>query len=227
MLGKFLLFGLLWSIFGNPILAFLAMIVILYIIDRRFIGLSPSLVKPLRRMGRIRKLRQQLDMNPNDLSSKLELSKLLIEKKSFRNARELLEPLREREAVEQSAEYWDDLGTCLLRTGESEAGEAAIRQALSINPRVKYGQPYLRLAAMNSIRDTAKALEDLEAFQQIHTSSCEGYYRLAQLNKRMGRKAEAKRALEESARLYRMLPRYKRREERRWALLSYLGRLMG
>lgn len=227
MLGKFLLFGLLWSIFGNPFLAFIALIVILYIIDRRFIGLSPSLVKPLRRMGRIRKLRHQLGMNPNDLTSKLELAKLLIEKKSFRSARELLEPLQDRESVEQSAEYWDDLGTCLLRTGELEAGEAAIRRALAINPRVKYGQPYLRLAAMNSTRDTKKALADIEAFQQIHTSSCEGYYRLAKLNNLMGRKAEAKRALEESTKLYRMLPRYKRREERRWALLSYLSRLMG
>lgn len=227
MLGKFLLFGLLWSIFGNPILAFIALIVILYIIDRRFIGLSPSLVKPLRRMGRIRKLRHQLDMNPNDLTSKLDLAKLLIEKKSFRAARELLEPLRDRESVEQSAEYWDDLGTSLLRTGELEAGEAAIRRALSINPRVKYGQPYLRLAAMNSTRDTVQALQDIEDFQQIHTSSCEGYYRLAQLNKLMGRKAEAKRALEESTKLYRMLPRYKRREERRWALLSFWSRLTG
>jgi tetratricopeptide (TPR) repeat protein len=227
MLGKFLLFGLLWSILGNPFLAFIVLIIILYMLDRRFIGLSPSLVKPLRRMGRIRKLRHQLDMNPNDLTSKLELAKLLIEKKSFRSARELLEPLQDRESVEQSAEYWDDLGTCLLRTGELEAGEAAIRRALTINPRVKYGQPYLRLAAMNSMRDMSKAIEDIEAFQQIHTSSCEGYYRLAKLNKRMGRKAEAKRALEESTRLYRILPRYKRREERRWALLSYWSRLIG
>jgi uncharacterized membrane protein len=86
MLGKFLLFGLLWSILGNPFLAFIVLIIILYMLDRRFIGLSPSLVKPLRRMGRIRKLRHQLDMNPNDLTSKLELAKLLIEKKSFRSA---------------------------------------------------------------------------------------------------------------------------------------------
>ncbi|EFM08870.1 TPR repeat-containing protein [Paenibacillus curdlanolyticus YK9] len=224
MIGKFLLFGLLLSIFGNPILAIIAFVVILYIIDRRFVGLSPSLVKPIRRIGRIRKLRQLLDMNPNDLSAKLELAKLLIDKRSYRQARELLEPLQERESVEQSAEYWDDLGTSLLHTGEPEAGEAAIRKALSINPRVKYGQPYLRLAAKIGKQDAGKALDDLEAFQQIQTSSCEGYYRLAKLNQLLGRKAEAKQALNDSLRLYRQLPRYKKRQERRWALLSLFAR---
>ncbi|MWC28602.1 tetratricopeptide repeat protein [Paenibacillus sp. MMS18-CY102] len=225
MIGKFLLFGLLLSIFGNPVLAIIAFVVILYIIDRRFVGLSPSLVKPIRRLGRIRKLKQLLDMNPNDLSAKLELAKLLIDKRSFRQARDLLEPLQDRESIEQSAEYWDDLGTSMLHTGEAGAGEAAIRKALSINPRVKYGQPYLRLAALIGKHDASKALADLEAFQQIQTSSCEGYYRLAKLNQLLGRKAEAKQALNESLRLYRQLPRYKKRQERRWALLSLFGRV--
>jgi len=224
MIGKFLLFGLLLSIFGNPVIAIIVLIAILYLLDRRFVGLSPSLVKPIRRLGRIRRLRQELDMNPNDLTAKLELAKLLIEKRSFRQARELLEPLREREAVEQSAEYWDDLGTALLRTGDLEAGEAAVRRALEINPRVKYGQPYVRLAAIVGARDLPKALRDMESFQQIQTSSCEGYYRLAKLNVLLGRKDEAKRALDEAIRLYRMLPKYKKRQERRWMLLSFFAR---
>lgn len=224
MLGKFLLFGLLWSILGNPFLAIIVLLIILYALDRRFVGITPSFVKPLRRLGRIRRLRHQLDLNPNDLSAKLELAKLLIEKRSFRQARELLEPLQERESIQDSAEYWDDLGTSLLRTGELARGETAVRRALAINPRVKYGQPYLRLAAAIGSNDTAKALEDLASFQLIHTSSCEGYYRLAKLNMSLGRKDDAKQALNESIRIYRMLPRYKRREERRWAWLSYFSR---
>ncbi|OUM93838.1 MAG: hypothetical protein A9Z00_02670 [Thermobacillus sp. ZCTH02-B1] len=221
-MGKFILFGLLWYLLGNPFVAIIVLIVMLYILDRRFIGLSPSVVKPFRRARRIGQLRQQLALNPNDMSARMELAHLLLERKSYHEARKLLEPAAETMA--HSAEYWDNLGTALLHTGSRAEGESMIRRALSINPRVKYGQPYLRLAAAN--RDQPeKALKLLEELRAIHTSSCEAYYRMGRIYQALGRREEARRAFDEAAEIYRTLPRYKRREERPWAIRSRLARL--
>lgn len=217
-MGKFLLFPLLWWIFGNPFIAILVLLVLLYALDRRFVGLSPSLLAPLKRRARIRRLRQELVLNPSNVSGKQELARVLLEKRGYAEARQLLEPL---EAVlDGSAEYWDDLGTAYLRTGEEAKGEQAILRGLAINPRVKYGQPYLRLAAMHAKRSPDQAIAYLQAFRELHSSSCEAYYLLGQTYRLMGRQAEAKQAFAEALAIYNVLPKYKKRHERKWAIRS-------
>ena len=223
-MGKFLIFSLLWWIVGNPFIAILILLVVLYLLDRRFLGLSPSLTKPLRRRSRIAKLRQQLLLNPNDIAAKHELARALLERKSYRDARSTLESMGD--VMTDSAEYWDDLGTALLYSGEAERGAEAIEQALSINPRVKYGQPYLRLAKLHGDQGRSQeAIRYLEAFRDIHSSSSEAYYKLGLLYLGLERKAEAKQAFDEAVLIYQSLPRYKKRQERRWALLSKLRKL--
>ncbi|WP_219838371.1 lipopolysaccharide assembly protein LapB [Paenibacillus sp. R14(2021)] len=220
---KVLLFGLLWWLTGSPILAVIVLIVIFYALERRFIGLTPSIVRPIRRLRTIGRLRQQIRMNPNDIPAKHELARLLIERKHDKEAKGWLMPLQD--ALENSAEFWDDLGTSLMHLGEMEAAEAAIGNALSINPRVKYGTPYLRLAAIYAKKDPQKAVGHLQAFRAIHSSSIEAYYKLAGLYELLGQKEEARRSLAECKEIYRALPRYKRRQERKWAILALLRRM--
>ena len=222
MMSKFLLFGLLFWLFGNPFVAIIVLIVILYMLDRRFVGLSPSIVRPLKRRSRIKKLEQQLRLNPSDVSSKMELARLQLERKAYGRALATLESIGS--VMEHSAEYWDDLGTALLYTGEKERGEQAMLRALDINPRVKYGEPYLRLAAANR-SNAGQALAYLDALRGIHSSSCEAYYRMGTIYKGLGNKEQARRAYEEAGAVYASLPRYKRRQERGWALRSWAARL--
>ncbi|QHT62528.1 tetratricopeptide repeat protein [Paenibacillus lycopersici] len=219
-MGKVLIFGLLWWLTGSPILAAIVLLIILYMLERRYVGLTPSVVKPLRRFGAIKRLRQQIAMNPNDLPAKHELARLLIERKRYAEAKSWLMPLQD--ALENSAEFWDDLGACLHHLGETEAAEAATGNALSINPRVKYGTPYLRLAAIYAKKEPQKAIGYLQSFRGIHSSSIEAYYRLAGLYALLGQHDEAKRMLAECGTIYRSLPRYKKRQERKWALLAWL-----
>lgn len=224
-MAKILLFALLWRILGNPFLALLVVVILLYILDRRFVGLTPSIVKPFRRQSRMSALRRQLAVNGSDFGARHELARLWMERRKYGRARELLGAMKDSHAAEDSAEFWDDYGSCLLYTGSPAEGEAAIRRALSINPHVKYGQPYLRLAAWHADKggsDSAKALQDLEAFGAIQSSSSEGYYRLAQIKARLGSREEAREALDDALRIYRELPRYKKREERKWAVRSRL-----
>ncbi len=221
-MSKLLAFGLLFWLIGNPFVAIIVLILILYVLDRRFVGLSPSIVKPLKRRSRIKKLEQLLRLNPSDVSSKMELARLQLERKTYARARQVLESIGD--SMEHSAEYWDDLGTALLFTGDKERGEQAMLRALAINPRVKYGEPYLRLAAANR-SDGEQALSYLKALRDIHSSSCEAYYRMGVIYKELGNKAEAKRAFEEAAAIYASLPRYKKRQERSWALRSWAAKL--
>lgn len=219
-MGKILGFVLLWRLLGNPFLAILVLLVIVYLLDRRFVGILPSVTKPFKRMGQISKLRPQIGMNPSDVSSKHELARLLIERKKDGEALKLLESIQSQS--EDSAEFWDDLGTVYLRQGKIAEGEASILRALELNPRVKYGQPYLRLADVYKNSDRDKAMDYVRRFQEIHSSSCEGYYLLGMMYKSLDRKEEAKEAFQEAIDIYRSLPKYKKRQERKWAVLSMI-----
>lgn len=211
----FLFLWLSWLL-GNPIVAIIVLLILLYVLDRRFVGLSPSLWKPLKRRSRISKLRQRIEASPSDVSAKQELARLLIEAKKPKDAQRVLEPLRN--VLADSAEFWDDLGTTYLMTGNAGEGEPLVLRALELNPKVKYGAPYLRLAAVHSKQNPEKALSYLNAFQEIHSSSCEAYDRLSFIFREMGRTEDAKRAAQEGIRLYRALPKYRKRSERKWAV---------
>lgn len=216
---KFLLFGLLWQIIGNPFLAILILLIILYVLDRRFVGVFPSFMKPLKRMRNISRLKQQLALNPNEVSSKLELARLLIERKRYNEAHALL--LELERPYEQSAEYWEAMGTTEMHLGKVPEGERHILHALEINPRVKYGQPYLNLATAFKDTDRDKALRYVHQFQEIHSSSSEAFYLLGTVYRSLGRNEDAKQAYDQSLNVYRSLPKYKKRQERRWAVRSW------
>ncbi|MUG66242.1 tetratricopeptide repeat protein [Paenibacillus campinasensis] len=218
-MGKFIGLVILWQILGNPIAAILVLLVILYLLDRRFIGLSPSITRPIKRLRNISNLRKVIAASPSDVSSRHELARLLLERKKYGEALQLLESIKD--SSEESAEYWDDLGTARLFTGDIPNGEQDILRGLSLNSRVKYGRPYLRLAEAYRTRDKDKALHYLEQFHDIHSSSSEAYYLLGSMYRTLGREDDAKKSFKESLQIYRALPKYKRRQERRWALKSY------
>ncbi|MFC5468651.1 tetratricopeptide repeat protein [Cohnella suwonensis] len=222
-MSKILLFvGLTWLL-GNPFLAIIVILVLLYVAERRLIGLSPSFVKPFRRRGAISKWRRQLSLSPHDVSAKSELARLLIESKRFGEAREILIGIQDK--MEHSAEFWSDLGTCELALGHWREGEEGMNRALAISPRVKYGQPYLRLAEAIAKRDPSGAIAYLERFKEVNSSSCEAFYRLGAAYDAMGDRQQAATAYAECRRLYRSLPKYMKRHERKWAIRGWLRTL--
>ncbi|MFD2611722.1 tetratricopeptide repeat protein [Paenibacillus gansuensis] len=222
-MSKFLLFSLLWYVLGNPFLAILAMLAIVYVLDRQFVGVFPSLTKPFKRIRNISRLKQQIAMSPSDTSSKYELARLLMERKKYREAGRILNDLVR--PLDGSADFWIDLGTVKLQEQATEEGESMIRKGLEINPRAKYGQPYLILAEHYGNRDESKALSYLDRFREIHSSSCEAYYRMGDLLSRLGSKKEAREALDESFAVYRALPKYKKKTERKWVVKSFFKKL--
>ncbi|MGZ7440538.1 tetratricopeptide repeat protein [Paenibacillus sp. TH7-28] len=221
-MSKFILFFALTWLTGNPIIAIVILLLIVYFLDRQFIGIFPSITKPFKRSRSISRLRQQLVLSPFDVSSKRELARLLLERKRYREAWDLLEDVKP--SSETSAEFWSDLGAALLGLGRLEEGEEQMLRALSLNDRVKYGQPYLLLASAFRDKDPQKALDYAAKFREIQSSSSEAYYLLAGLYQSLGRKEEARQAFNESIAVYRSLPKYKKRQERKWALRSLIKR---
>ena len=222
-MGKLFLFSILWWLTGNPFVAVIVLLIVLYVLDRRFVGLFPSIIRPIRRSRALSRIRRELELQPHNTSAKHEAARLLIEKKRFAEALRYLEQIR---PVIDSADVEYETGFCLMKLGRLEEGERLVLRSLEMNPRVKYGEPYLRLGELFAGTDPEKAIRYLEQFRQLHSASCEGYYRLGVLYGKLGRAAEAKQAFQEAIHIYRGLPKYKRRSERRWALLAWL-RSMG
>ncbi|WP_138496310.1 tetratricopeptide repeat protein [Paenibacillus pinistramenti] len=220
---KFFIFLILLRLVGNPILAILIFLILVYVLDRRYVGMLPSLTKPFKRRRSIAKLRLQIAASPYDVSSKRELARLLIERRQYGEASRLLE--ESLSFSEESAEFWADYGQAAIGLGRLEEGEQRILKAFELNERVQYGQPYLKLAEAYRSVSPAKALQYAEHFRQIQSSSIEAYYLLGRLYQSLGRKDEARAAYEEALLIYRQLPKYKKRQERGDALRSYLKKM--
>ena len=217
---KFFLFYLLFRLTGNPLIAIVLILVIAYLADRRFVGIFPSVTRPFVVRKRMSLLQNSLRLNPHDTSSKVELARLLLERKRYAEALPLLQDASR--VMSDSAEVTYEHGYCELKLGHLAEGEALVLKALELNPRTYYGEPYLRLAEAFASTEPDKAISYLESFHAIHSSSVEGYYRLGQLYAMLGKTNEAKRAYQEAAAIYKGLPAYKKRMERKWAWLSSL-----
>lgn len=221
-MSKFFIFAFLWYILGSPFLALLVLLLVLYFLDRRFIGLMPSLVKPIKRMRQTSRLREELRLNPHYTSAKHELARLLMERKRYREAAELLEQVKER--TDESDDLNAELAICYLHLGRSE-GPIMLEKVLEGNPRVKYGEPLLILGRHFSKSEPERAIQHLRQFQEVHASSVQGHYRLGQIFEALDRQHDAKSAFREAQEIYRSLPKYKRKSERRWFILSMLKTL--
>lgn len=223
MAGKFLFFYLALMLTGNPIVAIILVLVIYYIIDRRFIGLFPSIIRPFQQVIRISNLEKQLALNPHDMPARYDLAQAYMERHRYGKALHLLEGLPP--SMKESPDVMYDLGACELALGQLEIGEKRILQAMASKPDLRYGEPYLKLATAMAAVNPKQALLYLTEFQSKNFSSCESYYRLALLQKQFGHHTEARRALQQCLEIYRTLPRFRRRPERRWALLARLKQL--
>jgi tetratricopeptide (TPR) repeat protein len=215
-----LLWRLLAGIFGNPWLAVVVILILYYIVDRRYIGLLPSLARPLRRWRRAAELRRRIDLSPHDADARYELAQLYLAQRRYHAAETLLTalPLTMREMPD--VQY--DEGVCALGLGDGKRGEALILSALAEVPNLRYGEPYLKLAALHLTDNPALALEYVREAQRHNQSSCEAFYRLAMLYRRLQDAVAAREALRQCLTTYRSLPRFRRRAERRWALLAWL-----
>lgn len=218
-----LLFSLLTWMTGNPVLALVIVVVISaagygYVSARIF-----RIPRAINRWMTIRELERTVKTNPHDATARADLGRLLVEAGQPARALPHLEAAHARAPEVIESTYY--LGAARLRLGDEGRGRPLIEEALARDPRIGYGEPYLRLADFYLDRGrAAEALSYLERFVELHASSVEGQYKLARAYVATGHTDRARAALDEAARAYSGAPRFKRREERLWRLrVAWLG----
>jgi len=201
---------------GSPVIAILVILALYLALDYQFVGISRGLFKRVRRSGAIRTYQKDLSINPHDAAARRDLGRLLVESGRYPEAIPHLKKALER--IPDSEEAACDLGLAYMWTGRVSEGEGLVRQALSQNPKFRYGDPYLRWGEylLHAGRPT-EAADRLEHFRSIFSSSVEGHYLLGKAYLQSGDKAKALTAFRAALDMFRRSPGYKRREERVWA----------
>ena len=214
-MGRFFLFALLTWITGNPLLAIL--VIIALSVPGWWAGSRYAwrLSRRTRSWGEAGRLRRLLAVNPHDVKARTELGAILTRQGRFREARAELEQAMPRADDLPEANY--SLGLCLLHDGELEKGRELVERALALNPKFGYGEPYLRLGDFRADRgEWEQAAERYRQATSIHSSTVEGWFKLAQALNHLGQRDEARTTLQEAIASYRTAPWYRRSEDRPW-----------
>jgi tetratricopeptide (TPR) repeat protein len=214
-MGRFFLFALLTWITGNPLLAVLAIIALS--LPGWWAGSRWAfrLNRRIRAWGEAGRLRRMLAVNPHDAKARTDLGAILTRQGRFREARAELEQALPRVDDLPEANYF--LGLCLMNDAEVERGRTLVERALAINPKFGYGEPHLRLGDFHVERkEWELAMNRYRQATAIYGSSVEGWYKLGETLHEVGRREEARGALQEAVTSYRTAPWYRRSDDRPW-----------
>jgi len=196
--------------------------VIVFVVLRPFI---PDPVVVLRTWGKIRALEAQIAANPANITARRDLALLWLERLRPGRALELLDEARRR--APDDAELLYLTGLARLRSGDAEGALAPLVRCVEIDPRLRYGDPYLAAAeALMSLNRLEEAEDAAERFTHANSSSIQGYVVLAEIRARRGDQAGARKAIREALDTWRQLPRYRRRGEFRYWLAAQCKRIM-
>jgi tetratricopeptide (TPR) repeat protein len=214
-MGRFFLFALLTWITGNPLLAVL--VIVALSLPGWWAGSRWAFrfSRKVRSWGEAGRLRRSLAINPHDAKARTDLGAILARQRRFREARAELEQALPRVDDLPDANYY--LGLCLLNDGDADRGRELVERALAINPKFGYGEPYLRLGDFHVGRkEVEPAAARYRQATEIYGSSVEAWCKLGQALHDLGRRDEAREALQEAIASYRTAPWYRRSDDRPW-----------
>ncbi len=194
-----------------------------------FFVLRPFIPDPFviaRTWGRIRSLDAQIAANPSNVTARRDLAVLWLERLRPRRALELLDEARKR--TPDDAELLYLTGLARARSGDAEGALEPLVQAVAVDPRVRFGEPYLIAAeALMTLGRLEEAEDALDRYVSTNSSSLQGYVRLAEVRKGRGNREGARTAIQEALSTWSQLPRYRRRIELGWWLRAWIARVAG
>jgi tetratricopeptide (TPR) repeat protein len=201
---------------GSPIGALLFLAAVWWVGDRFTFRVLPDPLRAFGRWRRMGQLRRALLVNPHDRRARFELAERLLESRRPREAAEVLRP--NIEAGDEDAHTAFVMGAALGRRGDGEAAERVLAVAREADPRFRAGEIDLELGRQRVSRgDWAGAREALDRLVAMRPGTVEGRFYLAKALAGLGDAAGARRVRAEAWREYAALPRFHRRQERRFA----------
>jgi predicted Zn-dependent protease len=194
-----------------------------------FFVLRPFVPDPVlvaRTFRRIRTLDAQIAANPANVTARRDLAVIWLERLRPGRALALLDEARRRHPDDAELLYLT--GLARLRSGDREGALEPLVKAVEIDPRVRFGEPYLVAAeALTDLGRLEEAEDALDRYTSMNSSSLQGWVRLADVRKRRGDKTGAAEALKEALATWKQVPGYRRRGEFGWWLRAQWARLFG
>lgn len=207
---------ILTSITGNPLGAALVMLVAWFIVDRFTFGILPDPLRFIARRRREWALQHDMRVNPHDRRARLELAQLLVVRKSYPRAVDLLRP---------SLEHGDDdletiftMGSACVGAGFADQGEKLLAHVIEKDHDFRVGEVYLVLGRGRLQRkDFAGAKSALETYVKHREGTVEGRVLLSRALDGLGDDASGALMRDQAWREFTHAPRFQRRVERLWA----------
>ncbi len=222
---SYLTYYLAWIFFSYALerKALLVGLVVLLVL-RRFIPRPGAL---FRLLGRARSLRSQVELNRANITARRDLAVIYLEGLRARAALPLIEEGLALAPDDPELLYL--FGLALHRVGRHEAALAPLVRAVELDPRVRYGLPYVVAGdALAALKRWDGALDAYEHYLADNSSDVSGYTRIARAHARTGDQVAAREALREGIRTWGLLPSSMKRRQfgrylaAQWARASVL-----
>jgi predicted Zn-dependent protease len=192
-----------------------------------FFVLRPFIPDPwilLKTFGRMRALESQIAANPANITARRDLATLWLERLRPGRALELLDEALKR--APDDAELLYLTGLARHRAGDPEGALDPLVKAVDIDPRIRFGEPYLVAAeALSRLKRYEEAEDALERYIESNSSSIQGYVLLASARSERGDREGARKAIAEALSTWSQMPPYKRRSELGWWMRAQLYRV--
>jgi tetratricopeptide (TPR) repeat protein len=174
----------------------------------------------LKYSGRVAALRRDIAANPHNAAAQRELALIYLEKRRPRPAVPLLTAALERDP--DSPDLHHHLGRALLGCGRWQDAVDHLVTAVTADPRLAYGDPYLHAGdALMRLRRFDDAEESFSRAVAVNASSVEGQTKLGLARAARGDRPGAGTAFTAARATYHQLPGYGKRRAWTWALRAW------
>ena len=216
MSATWLLWIILSSVSGSPVLSAVVMLGVMWAVGRYSMGILPSPFRWLARWRRAGQLQRTLQTNPHDRRARFELADLWVGWGRYAAAVEVLKP--NLAAGDDDVATLKLLGVAYLGAGDSARGELLLDEAARADPSFQMGAIDLERGRFRLARgDMAGAISALERLRAARPGTVEGRVLLARALDGSGRDGEGALTREEAWKEYSAAPSFQRRRERLWA----------
>lgn len=209
----YLLMMALWYLVDHP--AALVGVVVIFLL-RDYI---PDPYVLMRTAGRVRALRTQIAANPANVTARRDLARVYLERSRPKRALVLLDEARKRHP--EDAELLFLTGLAQARTRAYEPALQSLIDAVGIDPRTGFGEPYRAAGdVLMKLERYGDAEDAYEHYVDTNSSAIDGWYKLSRARSKQGNAEGAKQALDELRDTWRTLPGYLRRKQWTWRARS-------
>lgn len=217
-MNKFFIFVLLSYLTGNPLLVLVIMLLAIFFIERRYVGILPDIFEPWRRAKRIRQLKKDIAVNPANAESYLELGEAYFRQGKYESALVFLENASGK--MEGHPLFHFYLGASYYRCGRINEGIEEIEKAIKANPKVSLGEPYAYLVRIYLEEgQPGEKIEHVFDRLLLHGSP-RVFYEAGRQFLSAGDREKARRLFQETIESYEACRGSLQRKYRRWAVLA-------